>query len=130
MSDLGRRIEAKLGINLTNGTFRATAYIDNQSGLLAPGMFGRFEIAYERHMDALTIPTAAVLDEGDEKVVYIVADGAAIRRIVETGIEENGVVEILNGITATDQIVVTGQNSLRDGSRVLASIPGLTPVTG
>jgi membrane fusion protein (multidrug efflux system) len=117
-------------INQTNGTFRATAYIDNRLGLLAPGMFGRFEIAYEKHENVLTIPSAAVLDEGDETVVYVVDNGSAVRRIIQTGIEENGVVEVLTGLEASDRIVVTGQNSLRDGSRVLASIPGHLPVTG
>ena len=93
-------------------------------------MFGRFEIAYEKHENVLTIPAAAVLDEGDESVVYIVDNGSAVRRIIQTGIEKNGVVEVLTGLKASDRIVVTGQNSLRDGSRVLASIPGQTPVTG
>ena len=38
-------------IDVRNGTFRATAYIDNEDGLLAPGMFGRFDIAYEQHAE-------------------------------------------------------------------------------
>jgi membrane fusion protein (multidrug efflux system) len=117
-------------IDMRNGTFRATAYVDNASGLLAPGMFGRFEIAYERHVDALTIPAAAVIEEDNEQVVYIVADGEAVRRPVRIGIESDGVVEVLGGLNESDRIVVTGQASLRDGSRVLASIPGANPVTG
>jgi len=117
-------------IDLRNGTFRATAYVDNTAGLLAPGMFGRFDIAYERHENALTIPVDAVLDEDNESVVYVVSDGAAERRAVKTGIVDGGVVEILSGIEEEDRIVVTGQSSLRDGSRVLASVPNNAPVTG
>lgn len=117
-------------IDMKNGTFRATAYVDNSSGLLAPGMFARFDIGYERHEDALTIPAHAVVDEDNVSVVYVVRDGEAVRRIVETGIENDGVVEILSGIDAADQVVVTGQASLRDGSRVLASLPATAPVAG
>ena len=62
-------------IDMKNGTFRATAYVDNDGGLLAPGMFGRFDIAYERHEDALTIPSDAVIAEDNVSVVYIVEDG-------------------------------------------------------
>jgi membrane fusion protein (multidrug efflux system) len=117
-------------IDVKNGTFRATAYVDNTSGHLAPGMFGRFDIAYERHVDALTIPAAAVIEEDNERVVYVVANGEAVRRPVEIGIENGSIVEVLNGLDEDDQIVVTGQGSLRDGSRVLASLPASTTVTG
>ena len=117
-------------IDMRNGTFKATAYVDNSARLLAPGMFGRFRIAYELHTDALTIPAAAVIEEDNERVVYIVADGEAVRRLVQTGIESDGMVEILSGISENDQIVISGQTSLRDGSRVLASIPTRNSVTG
>jgi len=117
-------------IDTRNGTFRATAHIDNQDGLLAPGMFGRFEIAYEKHADALVIPANAVLVEDNESVVYVVDDGAAVRRPITTGIEENGNVEVLSGLEGDEHIIVTGQSGLRDGSRVLASVPSTGPVTG
>lgn len=107
-------------IDARNGTFRATAYVDNDSGDLAPGMFGRFEVVYEKRQDVLTIPVAAVLQEDEESAVYVVADGAAVRRTIEIGIENDGLVEILSGVDENDSIVVVGQDSLRDGSRVLA----------
>jgi membrane fusion protein (multidrug efflux system) len=117
-------------IDARNGTFRATAYVNNDSGLLAPGMFGRFSIAYERHEDALTIPAAAIVEEDNESVVYVVTDGAAERRVITTGVRDKDLVEVLDGLDEDDLIVVTGQSSLRDGSRVLASIPAGAPVTG
>jgi membrane fusion protein (multidrug efflux system) len=117
-------------IDMKNGTFRATAYVDNARGKLAPGMFGRFDIAYERHENAITIPTEVVVQEDNQFVVYVVTDGEAVRQVVTIGIEDEGVVEILSGITESDQVVVTGQNSLRDGSRVLASIPDRIPAIG
>ena len=117
-------------IDAQNGTFRATAYVNNASEMLAPGMFGRFDIAYEKHDDVLTIPQVAVVEEDNETVVYVVDEGAAVRRVIETGIENNGMIEVLEGLAATDRIVVTGQGSLRDGSRVLASIPTGVPFAG
>jgi len=117
-------------IDARNGTFRATAYVNNDAGLLAPGMFGRFAIAYEKHENALTIPAAAVVEEDNESVVYVVADGTAERRVIKTGIRGNGIVEVLDGLDQHDRIVITGQSSLRDGSRVLASVPITTTVTG
>ncbi len=108
-------------IDPRNGTFRATASIENEDGELAPGMFGRFNIAYEKHADALLIPAAALIEEDSETVVYVVSDGLASRRAIEVGIRSGGMVEVLGGLDANEQIVVTGQNGLRDGARVLAS---------
>ena len=51
-----------------------------------------------------------------------IADGAVERRIIDTGIESDGHVEVLNGLADDEQIVFVGHGALRDGSRVLASI--------
>jgi len=118
----GARIERiSPTIDTRNGTFRATALIDNRAGALAPGMFARFTIAYEKHPDALVIPKRALVEEDDESAVYVVANGTVTRRIVELGIESNDVVEVLAGLGGDEQIVVVGHGGLRDGSRVLAS---------
>jgi membrane fusion protein (multidrug efflux system) len=108
-------------IDTRNGTFRATAIIDNANGNLAPGMFGRFTIAYEQHKAALVIPTKALLDEDNESTVYVVMNGEVVTRTVETGIEADGNVEILSGLSEDEIIVVVGHSGLRSGSKVLAS---------
>jgi membrane fusion protein (multidrug efflux system) len=117
-------------IDTRNGTFRATAYIDNVSGEIAPGMFARFTIAYEKHSDALVIPERALVEEDNQTAVYIVENGQVSRRIIETGIEADGLVEVLDGLTADEQVVVVGQSGLRDGSRVAASNKRLDSYTG
>lgn len=131
----GRRFDATIArisptIDARNGTFRATAIIENGEGKLAPGMFGSFTIAYEKHGNALLVPAAAVLDEDDESTVYIVRDDKVMRRTVQTGIENGGRIEILDGLLDDDQIVVVGHSGLRDGSKVLASAANLERYTG
>lgn len=117
-------------IDARNGTFRATAIIDNADGHLAPGMFGRFTIAYEKHSNALVIPANALLDEDEETTVYVVRDDEVVRRKVEVGIEEDGRVEILSGLLDDDRVVVVGHSGLRDGSKVLASVTDPGRFTG
>lgn len=108
-------------IDVITGTFRATAYVDNGHGQLAPGMFARFSIAYEKHESALVIPAAALLTEDGIAVVYVVSDDQVERRVIKTGIESGGMIEVLGGLGASEAVVITGQTGLRDGSRVLAS---------
>ena len=131
----GTRFDARITrisptIDTRNGTFRATTFVDNLSGELAPGMFARFTIAYEKHSDALVIPGDALVDEDDKAMVYVVEDGMVARRIIEIGIESNGVVEVLDGLRADEEIVVVGQSGLRDGSTVVASNERLDRYTG
>lgn len=108
-------------IDVRNGTFRATVYIDNKSGDLAPGMFARFSISYEKHANALIIPAAALVKEDSVTVVYVINEGTAERRILQTGISSNGMVEILSGLDINESVVIAGQTGLRDGSLILAS---------
>jgi membrane fusion protein (multidrug efflux system) len=84
-------------------------------------MFARFSIAYDRHADALVIPRTALIEEDDQTSVYVVADGAVSRRTIEVGIESGNLVEVVGGLASDEEVVVTGQSSLRDGSKVLAS---------
>lgn len=114
-------------IDRQNGTFRATAFIDNTSGRLAPGMFARFSIEYERHVDALTVPVSALVVEDEKVSVYVAENDEAVLREIAVGIEADGVIEVTAGLSEDDAVVVVGQGALRDGSRILArSGPGST----
>lgn len=108
-------------IDADRGTFRATLAIDNTAGRIAPGMFGRFTVAYETHTDALVVPVSATVREDSDIVVYVVADGEVSRRKIKTGIVADGMIEIIGGLAADEAIVLSGQMQLRDGSRVLIS---------
>jgi len=116
-------------IDARNGTFRATALIENDAKLLAPGMFGRFEIAYEKRANALVVPATAILEEDDQHIVYVVSDGTAVRKAIEIGIEQDGNVEVLSGLDGQERIIVSGQSSLRNGSKVQASIDTVSATT-
>ena len=117
-------------IDMRNGTFRATAIIGNEFDELAPGMFARFTIAYEKHAEAMVIPAQAIVEEDERTSVYIVSNGVVTRRQIETGIESDGRIEVLSGLAGDEQIVVVGQSSLRDGSKVLARLDTQDSYTG
>ncbi len=121
----GHKYAAKIArisptIDTRNGTFRATAYINNELKELAPGMFARFSVSYEKHSDAMVIPARALVEEDEQTSVYVVSDGEVARRQIETGLESDGQVEVLSGLVGNEQVVVVGHSALRDGSKVLA----------
>lgn len=101
------------------GTFKITVEVFDPTRRLKPGMFGRVNIVYDMHTQALQIPRSAIIDEPEGSFVFIVEDEIASRRPITTGYANNGHIEILEGLTGTEKVVVVGQAGLKDGSKVL-----------
>jgi membrane fusion protein (multidrug efflux system) len=66
----------------------------------------------------LTIPYAALLDDGGQPFVYVAKDGVAHRHDVETGPATGDRIAIIRGISANDQVVTQGGTALEDGMKV------------
>jgi len=105
-------------IDEATGTFRVTLRILDHTGVLRPGMFARVAVVYDVHSDAVMVPAEAILEEDIEKSVFVVEDGVAQRKVVVTGITDENLVEILDGVSDEDTVVVVGQGGLRDGTPV------------
>ncbi|MBK8978251.1 MAG: efflux RND transporter periplasmic adaptor subunit [Planctomycetes bacterium] len=112
-------------VDQDTGSFRVRVRVghgDDGAELLRPGMFVRARILTEEQRDAVMVPKAAVLNEGTQSIVFAVRDGVARRVVLVTGIEERDHVESLDrgefGLAAGDQVVVSGQASLRDNTAV------------
>ncbi len=67
---------------------------------------------------SLTIPYDALLDDGGQPFVYVVAGGVAHRHDVTVGAAEGDRVAIVRGIASGDQIVTQGGTALEDGMKV------------
>ena len=67
---------------------------------------------------ALTIPYAALLDEGGQPFVFVVERGVARRRDVMTGPASGDQIGILKGVTSGELIVISGGTALEDGIKV------------
>lgn len=61
----------------------------------------------------------AIAREGDEDVVYIIAEGRAMRRTVERGEARGTDVEILAGLEGDEVLAASGLDALRDRRRVV-----------
>ena len=59
--------------------------IDNPSGRLRPGMSARLELPREVIEDAVSVPLDALIELEDQQVVYVIEDGRAVHRVVDTG---------------------------------------------
>ncbi len=85
------------------------ATIANPDGALKPQMFASFSIERAHTGDALRVPAAAVIHEGNDARLWVVRpDGLLVARTVTAGEEQDGQVTISSGLKPGERIVTSG----------------------
>jgi membrane fusion protein, multidrug efflux system len=111
-------------IDAANRTGLVKARVANPDGKLKPGMFATVDLALEVKKDAVVIPEAALMPQGDTTMVVIVdADMKAQLVPVKPGIRTGGRVEILEGLKGGETVVVEGWQKTRPGGAVMLAPP-------
>jgi RND family efflux transporter MFP subunit len=88
---------------------------------LIPGMFARLKLPLHTVADATVVPREAVIvTPGGERIAFVIKEGKAWRRKLETGIEGEGRVQIITGLQPGEKVVAAGNEKLRDGMKVKA----------
>jgi membrane fusion protein (multidrug efflux system) len=105
-------------VDASTGTFRVTVEVRDRSRTIKPGMFGRVHVQHDQRENALLVPKTALIEEDDIVSVFIVNDSIALQRAVKTGYSVRDRVEILEGLSDGDRVVLSGQTALRDSARV------------
>jgi membrane fusion protein (multidrug efflux system) len=90
----------------------------NANGLLKPGMFIEAHLATSRRANAIVVPEDAVQPLRAANVVWVIQDGKANRRVVQLGARAEGIVEIVDGVQAGEQVVVGGLERMGEGMPV------------
>ena len=103
------------------------AQMDNRSGVLKPGMFARVRLTLADTGETVVVPEQAVAMQGEDQIMFRVIDGRAMRTKVEVGQRRDGKVEIVEGVSGSDTIVIAGWQRLRDGAAVRAAGGGGAP---
>lgn len=111
---------------------RVTAEVtDSRRGDLRAGSFARVTIKLGRSSGAVVIPQTAVRASEKGFLAFVVADGAAVERVVELGMHTaDGMVEVKGGLQLGEQLVVRGAEALRDGAKVVIDAEGASRSTG
>jgi RND family efflux transporter MFP subunit len=112
----GRVARLSPAITEGNRTLAIEAEVPNEAGRLRPGMFARAEIITAEAL-SMTVPhTALVVFAGVEKLL-VVKDGKVHEQRVRTGRRVNDRIEILEGVSTGD-VVIVSPGGLADGAVV------------
>lgn len=128
----GRVFEARVDfidpvVQPTNRMIVVKGIAPNPDGALKAGMFIEARLTIATRVDAVVVPEDAVQPLRTANVVWAVVDGAASRRVVQLGARSRGVVEIVSGVAAGEQVVVGGLERMAEGMAVAPRM-GSTPL--
>jgi cobalt-zinc-cadmium efflux system membrane fusion protein len=85
------------------------AVIGNLDGALKPEMFANFRILTSDSSDAPAVPASAVVYEGELAHVWVLSgDGLLAYRSIRTGRDNDGLVEVLDGLKPGERVVTKG----------------------
>ncbi|HEY0315014.1 MAG TPA: efflux RND transporter periplasmic adaptor subunit [Sphingomonas sp.] len=97
----------------------ASVYADVPAGFrVGPGEALRGSLSLTAPVNGLTIPYAALLDDGGRSYVFVVKGGVAHEQDVLPGSSTGDRIQILKGLGAGDRVVTEGGTALEDGMKV------------
>ena len=67
---------------------------------------------------------SAIVMRDDQRTVYVIEDGHAVRKVITTGYIGENLVEVLSGLSEEDQVITGGQNKFKEGGQVKVSGEG------
>lgn len=121
--DMNDSIVAKINyaaraINPLNRTFSVEVLLDNKAEY-HPNMVAKLRINdFQSDTPVVVIPVKYVQRGTSENYVYAVSEGKAVRKVIVTGREYNGIAEVRSGLSAGDSLITAGYDLVNDGDKV------------
>ena len=108
-----------LAADKTTRFFPVEVTFKNKSRKLLPGMYLTTKID-AREVTGVTVPVEAIVYSNGVNSVWIVDnEGKAKRKIVQLGVQTKTDIQIKDGLSEGDVVMVEGQNRMNDGDKVL-----------
>ena len=110
-------VESKL--DLGTRTLAVRALYPNTNEAIIPGRLLKIDIEGKEILDALSIPSEAIIPEMGKDVVYLYKNGEARPHEITKGLRTESEVQVLEGLSPGDTVITTGVMQLRTGMKVI-----------
>jgi len=114
----GRVARIAPSVSAQSRTLTVEAEIENSGNALKPGQFATVRILQERAEPAVLVPSRAVVNDAGVSRVYVIKDGHAEQRLVQTGQTDGDLIEIRSGVAADELVATSNLEQLSDGIAV------------
>ncbi len=114
----GRIARIAPNVSAQSRTLTVEAEIENSSNALKPGQFATVRILQDRAEPAVLVPARSVISEAGVNRVYVIKNGHAEQRLVQTGQTDGDLIEIRSGVAADELIATSNLEQLSDGIAV------------
>lgn len=123
---LGRKVEGTVLriapiVDAATGTVKVTVTLPPQTETqrnFLPGMYAEVTLTTERRDGVFLLPKSALVRRDEDVFAFVVVDDRAVERALTVGLEDADHVEIKGGIEASDEVILAGQASLKDGALI------------
>jgi multidrug efflux system membrane fusion protein len=120
----GKVVRTAESIDPTTRTLLTEVDVPNKDARLLPGSFGQVHFAVGSGVNKVTIPVNAMLFRAEGPRVAVVGSGGKVQlRPINIGRDYGATLEVLGGVSPTDQVVINPADSLEDGQQVNVAQP-------
>ncbi|WP_157208890.1 efflux RND transporter periplasmic adaptor subunit [Mariniflexile maritimum] len=111
-------------INPDNRSFSIQVALPNKDNILKPNLIATIKLNDYISNNTIVIPNSIVQkNSNNESLIFIYTpeqnnSGTVKQTVIKTGKEQNGSIEVLDGLKPGDMIVIEGARTLRDGQEV------------
>jgi membrane fusion protein, multidrug efflux system len=106
------------GLDDRTRTLTIEALVPNSDSSLKAGFFAKVKVYTENEKNAVLIPTTSIVYDESKSKVFTLEGNTAREKLVKTGDSFGDFIEIVDGLTGGEKLVVVGQNNLADGVKV------------
>jgi multidrug efflux pump subunit AcrA (membrane-fusion protein) len=105
--------------SLTRSAY-AEVTLSNPHHQLKPGMFAEISIVIASSKGVMVVAKEGILEDlnSGSSFVFVVEGGSAVKRYIETGIFQEGLVEVKSGLSFGEKMIVSGHHYLKGGEKV------------
>ncbi|MBQ9539480.1 MAG: efflux RND transporter periplasmic adaptor subunit [Treponema sp.] len=107
-------------VDSTSRTKSVTLEFDKKDGRINAGMFATVKLYTDVYDGSPVIPETAVLEKSGTKYIYVVnSDGTTVnQRTITLGHSVDGYVQVKEGVSIGEKMIIEGMNSLGIGSSI------------
>lgn len=116
----GRVAEVSPVLDVSSRSAKVEIVLSNPDLRLKPGMFSKVTIPLQIRKEVIILSKSAIVGNiaSGEYSVFIIDSSISARRQIELGLSKDDIAEIRSGLSIGEQVVISGQHSLKDGDKV------------